>query len=130
MAKALIMDGRSYPNIHIHSLKRSFQILDGENAGRVMTGEMDRDVIGTYYNFSCVIDCSSADLEEYDLFYEAITAPVNSHEITVPFAQGELTFEAYVTQGSDELVSGYDSNEWSNLSFNFIAMAPQRRPEE
>lgn len=130
MPNVLVMDGREYPNIHIYSLKRSFQILDGENAGRVMTGEMDRDIIGTYYNYSCVIDGSAADREEYDNFYEAITAPVDSHDITVPFAQGDVTFKAYVTQGNDELISAYDENEWGNLNFNFIAMAPQRRPVE
>lgn len=130
MPRVLIMDGREYPNIHVYSLKRSFQILDGENAGRVMTGEMDRDIIGTYYNYSCVIDGSAADREEYDEFYENITAPVDSHEITMPFAQAELTFHAYVTQGNDDLLSAYDGNEWSNLNFNFIAMAPQRRPAE
>ena len=32
-----------------------------------------------------------------------------------------------MTQGSDELVFMEDeANRWENLSFNFIAMAPQR----
>ena len=124
------MDGTEYPNIHVVSLKRSFQVLDGENAGRVMTGEMDRDIIGTYYNYSCEIDASAADREEYDNFYEAISAPVDSHEITLPYAQETITFSAYVTNGEDELISMYADNEWGNLSFNFIAMAPHRRPAE
>lgn len=130
MGKPIVMDGVEYPNIHIVSLKRSFQVLDGENAGRVMTGEMDRDIIGTYYNYSCEIDASGADRDEYDNFYEAISAPVDSHSITVPFAQETITFDAYVTNGDDELLSMFDDNEWSGLSFNFIAMAPQRRPAE
>lgn len=130
MGKPIVMDGVEYPNIHVVSLKRSFQVLDGENAGRVMTGEMDRDIIGTYYNYSCEIDASSADRDEYDDFYEAISAPVDSHSITVPFAQETITFDAYVTNGDDELLSMFDDNEWSGLSFNFIAMAPQRRPAE
>lgn len=130
MAKhPLVMDGKTYPNIHIVSLKRSFQILDGENAGRVMTGEMDRDVIGTYYNYSCEIDASAADREEYDRFYEELTAPVDSHEITVPYGQRSITFRAYVTNGEDNLLSMFDQNEWEALSVNFIAMDPYRRPE-
>lgn len=126
----IIMDGVQYPNIHIVSLKRSFQVLDGENAGRVMTGEMDRDIIGTYYNYACEIDASSADRAEYDNFYDIISAPVNSHEITVPYGQKTITFQAYVTNGEDNLAAMYDENEWGELSFNFIAMAPYRRPEE
>lgn len=130
MANVLIMDGVVYPNVHIVSLKRSFQVLDGENAGRVMTGEMDRDIIGTYYNYACEIDASGADRAEYDRFYEEISAPVDSHEITVPYGQGTMTFKAYVASGDDSLIAIYDDNEWSALSFNFIAMAPQRRPIE
>ena len=130
MANVLIMDGVIYPNIHIVSLKRSFQVLDGENAGRVMTGEMDRDIIGTYYNYACEIDASGADRAEYDRFYEEISAPVDSHMITVPYGQSTMTFKAYVASGDDVLFAMYDDNEWSNLSFNFIAMAPQRRPTE
>lgn len=130
MSIPIIMDGVEYPNIHVVSIKRSFQVLDGENAGRVMTGEMDRDIIGTYYNYSCEIDASAADRAEYDRFYDAISAPVDSHEITMPFAQATLTFSAYVTNGEDELLSMFEDNEWGNLSFNFIAMAPQRRPAE
>ncbi len=130
MATPIKMDGVEYPNLHVTGLRRNFQILDGENAGRVMTGEMDRDIIGTYYNYSCEIDASAADRAEYDRFYENISAPVDSHELTLPYAQQTLTFNAYVTNGEDELVSIYTDNEWANLSFNFIAMAPQRRPTE
>ena len=53
----------------------------------------------------------------------------DSHTIKVPYAQTTLTFEAYVTQGSDELDAMMDSqNRWGELSFNFIAMSPQRTP--
>lgn len=128
MTVPITMDGVEYPNIHVVSLKRSFQILDGENAGRVMTGEMDRDIIGTYYNYSCEIDASGADRQEYDDFYEAISAPKDSHEITVPYGQKSISFQAYVTNGEDNLITMYAENEWGGLSFNFIAMAPQRRP--
>ncbi len=131
MAIPIVMDGATYPNIHIVSLKRSFQVLDGENAGRVMTGEMDRDIIGTYYNYSCEVDASSADRTEYDNFYDVISAPVDSHEITVPYGQSTITFKAYVTNGDDNLLALFDNeSDWSGLSFNFIAMAPQRRPSE
>ena len=123
------LDNVLYPHIHILSIKRNFQVLDGENAGRVMTGTMERDIIGTYYNYSVEIDADDATPAEYDNFYEAITAPVDSHTIIVPYAQTTLTFQAYVAQGSDELDFMMSSqNRWGNLSFNFIAMSPQRTP--
>lgn len=129
MTSVLSLDGKAYPNLHVVSLKRSFSVLDGDNAGRVMTGAMKRDIIGTYYNYSMEIDPVSSDLAEYDEFYEAISSPVDSHVLTVPYAQTTLTFDAYVANGEDELVSKYNGrNEWQNLAVNFVAMKPKRAP--
>ena len=129
MTSILSLDGKEYPNLHVVSLKRSFAVLDGDNAGRVMTGAMTRDIIGTYYNYSMEIDPVSSDLTEYDEFYEAISAPVDSHVLTAPYAQTTLTFDAYVANGEDELVSKYGSrNDWQNLAINFVAMKPKRTP--
>lgn len=129
MTSVLSLDSKAYPNLHVVSLKRSFSVLDGDNAGRVMTGAMKRDIIGTYYNYSMEIDPVSSDLAEYDEFYEAISSPVDSHVLTVPYAQTTLTFDAYVANGEDELVSKYNGrNEWQNLAVNFVAMKPKRTP--
>lgn len=93
-----------------------------------MSGEMRRDIIGTYYNYSMSIEADDNYPGEYDAFYEAITAPADSHRIVVPYAQRTLTFRAYVSQGSDELDIMMPSlNRWGGLSFNFVAMEPQRR---
>ena len=129
MNSVLSLDGKAYPNLHVVSLKRSFSVLDGDNAGRVMTGAMTRDIIGTYYNYSLEIDSVTSNPEEYDEFYETISAPVDSHVLTVPYAQTTITFDAYVANGEDELVSKYGSrNDWQNLAINFIAMKPKRTP--
>ena len=123
------MDGVTYRTLHVTKLVRSFSVLDGENAGRVMSGGMQRDVIGTYYNYQVEIDPDAASRAEYDAFYRAISAPVDSHTLIVPFGQTTLTFQAYVTQGQDELTMMENSaNRWENLSFNFIAMNPERTP--
>lgn len=126
---AFSVDGKEYANVHVTSLKRSFSILDGENAGRTMDGAMHRDIIGTYYNYTMEIDPHESSPEEYDSLYEALSAPQDSHSIVVPYGQGTLAFEAYVANGEDELFDGSDNtNRWDNLSINFIAMKPQRRP--
>ena len=123
------IDGTLYPHIHFLSIKRSFQVLDGENAGRVMTGDMERDVIGTYYNYSVEVDADDAAPAEYDSFYEAISVPIDAHTIIVPYAQTTLTFQAYVTNGEDDLdYMMNNQNRWGGLKFNMIAMSPQRTP--
>lgn len=125
----ITLDGVTYPHIHFTSIKRSFSVLDGENAGRVMTGDMERDIIGTYYNYAVEVDADDRYPAEFDAFYQVISSPQDSHTIVVPYAQTTLTFRAYVSSGQDELDFMMDSqNRWGGLSFNFIAMSPQRRP--
>lgn len=124
------VDGIEFTKAVVDKPKRSFQILDGENAGRqILTAKMERDVLGTFYNYSINIDSRFMSKEDYDTLYELLSAPVDSHRIEVPFAQETLIFEAYVTNGTDELTGiRKDMNTWANLSINFIAMEPQRRP--
>jgi len=123
------VDGVSYPGVNVLSIKRNFNVLDGENAGRVMDGSMKRDIIGTYYSYSMELTSDYSSLAEYDSLYEVLSAPVDSHTIVVPYGQGTLTFEAYVANGDDELLHNRPTfNKWNNLSFNFVAMGPQRRP--
>lgn len=124
------VDGIEFTKAVVDKPKRSFQILDGENAGRqILTAKMERDVLGTFYNYSMNIDSRFMNREEYDVLYELLSAPVDSHVIEVPYAQATLIFEAYVTNGTDELAGiRNNSNNWANLQINFIAMEPQRRP--
>lgn len=123
------VDGVEY-NVFVPSggIKRSGKVLDGDKAGRVQTGRMERDIIGTYYNYAMQIDASRLDVASYDALYQVLSAPVDYHNIVVPYGQGTLSFRAYVANVDDELIS-IDGNRkrWGNLSFNFIAMEPQRK---
>ena len=38
--------------VSISSYEENFNVLDGSNAGRVMSGRMIRDIIGTYIGHS------------------------------------------------------------------------------
>ena len=126
----VIIDGRNY-NLTIPEggIVRKFEIVDTDKAGRLITGQMQRDIIGTYYNYTIEFKANKATRESYDKFYDAISAPVDSHDLTVPYAQEMLTFKAYITNGQDSLTRiDKDGNKWDGLSLNFIAMAPKRRP--
>lgn len=124
------LDGKAY-NVFVpaEGIKRNGQILDGENAGRTLSGVMIRDIIGTYYNYSISIDTQQLEVEEYDALYDAVTAPVDYHELTVPYGQSELSFRAYITGAADVLISMENGvNRWGELTLSFVAMAPQRTP--
>ena len=124
------LDGKYY-NLRITEISRDGNILDGENAGRTLSGLMDRDIIGTYYNYTITIDSSNCDKQEYDEFYELITSPdYESHDIIAPYGQKTLKFKAYISNVSDKLTySAEGFNRWKELSFKCVALAPIRKPK-
>lgn len=125
----ITLDGQNYPHIHVVELKRRFVVTDTDLTERVQNGEINRDVLGTFYNYSAVIDSDDAFPAEYDAFYDVISSTDESHDLVVPFAQTTLAFKAYVTNGEDDLLAMMErQNRWGNLTFNFVACAPQRRP--
>ena len=106
-------------------IERKFNILDGNNAGRLQAkGKMYRDIIGTFFTYVIKIDTNRLNPQEYDELYETISDPnVDSHTLVVPYGQSTLTFEAYITSGSDKLsrrVNGV--NYWEGLSLEFVSM--------
>lgn len=123
------LDGIYY-NLFVTKLERDGQVTDTEASGRVNDYSMYRDIIGTFYNYNLTIyPYSDDDADDYDTFYNEITAPVPSHTLVVPYGQETLTFEAYVTKAKDTLVVRNGKNIWGSegLSLSFIAMEPQRR---
>lgn len=122
----LSVDGKKY-NVLVTGLKRSFQVLDGENAERALSGRMIRDIIGTFYNYEMTLQPKIGKYSDYDALYEVLSAPVDSHKVVLPYGQRTLTFNAYVTAGQDNLIRKKSTESyWTGLTVQFIAMAPQR----
>lgn len=122
------IDGK-YFNVFIpqDGIERNFAVVDTDDAGRVLTGAMERDIIGTFYNYTIKLNTNFLSFAEYDELYEILSSPVEYHWIIVPYAQSTLQFKAYVTQGKDVLNRMTSKgNHWKQLSVNFIAMEPER----
>ena len=124
------MDGKQYRvRVKLQSLTRSFRIEDSEHSAMVKSGEMKRDIIGTYYDYTMEVEPDPAALEDYDAFFEVISAPVESHSITVPYAQGTMTYDAMVYSGRDTKKGRLGGiNRWGTMEIQFKAKKPQRRP--
>ena len=126
----IVMDGVTYRlRVRYETLGRNFHLDDGENADYMLSGLYKRDLLGTYYDYSMEIEPDPMYPADYDSFFEAITAPVDSHSLTLPYGQGTITFDAMVTSGSD-LYRGQvaGSNRWGGLQVQFTAQKPQREP--
>ena len=122
------IDGISYNIlVPVGSLRRTFEIKEGGNSALLLSGEYDRDIIGTYYNYEMNIDARNSAPEQYDLLYQALTAPVPYHIVTFPYGQSTLTFNAYITGGSDGFRRKLGTKQyWGELTVTFHAQAPQR----
>lgn len=122
------VDGKAYPGLAVMELKRSFSVLDTANSGRTIAdGKMHRDIIGTYYNYELTLKIMNQ--QQYDDFYEIISSPTTSHVVTLPYGQGSMTMDAYVTDGEDSLkLITEKGNLWDEITIKFVAMEARRTP--
>lgn len=126
MQRLFSIDGKYFDGLFIKGISRGFTVQDSSKAGRTTSGAMVRDIIGTYYNYTISFDLSHLAPDDYNEFYDLISAPVEKHQIVVPYGNGSMTYEAYVTKGEDKLNYNGADPSWRELSVQFIAMEPQR----
>lgn len=126
----VILDDVTYNlRVKFGTIGRSFRIEDGPNASNMLSGLYKRDIMGTYYDYSMEIEQDPNNPTIYDQFYEAISAPVDSHKLILPYGQGLITFDAMVTGGSDYYRGKIANvNRWNELQVQFTAQKPQREP--
>lgn len=129
--RPVVMDGITY-RVRIKAdppLEESFEILEGENSLTLLSGEESPDILGTCYDHTLSVEPDPQYHGDYDSFFQAISAPVACHTITMPQGQGTITYRARVTAGSHQsrgVMRGV--RRWSGLQVQFRALAPQREP--
>ena len=116
-------------NALVTSLNRSARIKESKLSGDVKSGRHFRDLVGTYYDYDMEIATDRLSRAEYDSLYEALTAPVESHVVILPYGRTTLQFDAYVQSVDDSYIADNGTDRlWGNLSVKFYAIKPQRRP--
>lgn len=121
------VDGVGF-NVSVTKLERTSKLLDTDRSGRLKSGTVHREIIGTYYNYTMELEQALNNVDEYDQLYYALTAPVNSHPLVVPYGQSTLSFQAYVTKVNDNLTfSDGRLRRWGGMEVDFTAMSPARR---
>lgn len=126
--KPFLLDGVSY-NVIVSKLTRKFSIQDTTKTGRTQSGDMYRDVIGTFYNFSMTVEQNGDDAAALDSFWEAISQPVDSHVCVFPYGQNTLTQRMYITSGEQDVVRlSTERTDWGILNVSFVAMSPKVVP--
>ena len=130
MQDLICLNGRYY-NAAITSLKRTHNITDGENAGRTKPplAEMIRDIIGTFVSYTATFEVKSNDVDEYDDMVLTLSQPVDFIPVIMPYGQGTLSFDAYITKVEDQLESNINGvRRWGKCSVTFTPMRAQINP--
>lgn len=125
--KNIKVDGVYY-DIPMVSLKRNADFLD-KFAERNEEGDLLRELIGVYYNYTLTVGTSSDFGEtDYEAFWDKMTEPVEFHEISIPTKDGYYTFIGYISSVSDEYKKILDSEaEFTGFTCKFTAKSPARR---
>jgi hypothetical protein len=118
----IVIDGTTF-NIPILSIKRTADFLD-KYAKRTENGDLQRDLIGVYFNYQLQFGRTN-DTAEYASLWQKLTEVTEFHEVTLPDEAGDYTFTAYLAGVSDELIKTTEAkNFWKSLAVNFIAKSP------
>ena len=118
-------------DVAISKYNRYFNVLDGENAGRVMTGRMVRDVIGSYLGHKITVFRRGDNYAGLDEFWEYLFQHSVDDSVMFEAADGQTTisYEAYYTSASQDIEKAEDGvNYWGEIEVNFIPMDAQVKP--
>lgn len=125
MITQFLIDGISY-NVQVMALTRFFDVKDAIRASETQNGNIYRDPIGTYYNYSMTVREKNGDRESFDAFWEAISQPKASHVCVFPYNQSTITQRMFVTSGSQGIQQLYqDGAQWKDITIQFTAQAPK-----
>lgn len=126
--KGIKIDGVHF-DIPMVSLKRNADFLD-KYAERTEDGELHRELIGVYYNYTLTVGDSDAFGDtDYDAFWDKMTEPVEFHEISIPTKDGYYTFTGYISSVSDEYEKILDDESiFTGFTCKFTAKSPARTP--
>lgn len=126
------MDGRAYRvRARFETLEESASLQEGLNAGDMLSGDHERDLIGTYLSHALEVEPDPRYPLDYDAFYDAIIAPVPSHSIIMPHGQGTVTYDAMVSDAGHRSRGSLGGvRRWSGLRVEFSSIRPVLRPKE
>lgn len=123
MTPLFSIDGTTF-NIPVVEIKREAPVLD-KYATRTEGGDLEREIIGVYFNYTLTFPNLTLDSTEYAKLWDKITEPVEFHDFVVPGTTGTYSFRGYITTAGDTLRRVHNKkNYWGGLSIKLIAKEP------
>lgn len=126
------LNGKEFDaDVAISGYNRNFNVLDGENAGRVMTGRMVRDIIGTYLGNKIKVFRRGDNYAGLDEFWDYLVAHSVDDSVMLEAADGQsiISYEAYYTSASQDIEKVENGvNYWGEIEISFVPMEAQVKP--
>lgn len=117
--------------VAISDITESFNVLDGDNAGRSkLDGHMIRDIIGTYIGHEITFFNGKSNAK-FDALWDYLKAHSVDDSVALEAADGQssLAYEAYYTSGTRKIRTAADDvNYWDEIKVNFIPIDAQVKP--
>lgn len=117
--------------VAIGEYERHFDVLDGEGTGRVKTGGMVRDIIGTYIGHNIKVFRRGDNYQGLDELWDFLVAhSTDKQGVLLEAADGQsvISYRAYYTSASQPIEKVEKGvNYWGELSISFTPMEPQKR---
>ena len=124
--QGIFIDGIEYL-VPFVSIKREAPFLD-KAAERTEDGELYRELIGVYYNYTM----SFGTIDDVDLYmklYDHLTQSVEFHTFGLPTSRGTYSFVGYISSVTDEMDKILENTvRFKALTCKFTARSPARRP--
>lgn len=125
--QGIYIDG-TYFDIPLVSVKREAKFLDKYAEREEETGDLLRELIGVYINYTMNFGTIDDD-DTYEKLWDILIQPVAFHDVTLPSTKRHYTFRCYVSSVSDEMEKILDDTvKFKGLTCKYIAKAPARTP--
>lgn len=121
----ITIDGQTF-DVGIVNIERKATI-EKELIGTTIDGANHYNTTGTRYDYDVTFATKKMNIEEYNRLYEVLTAPVDTHSVTMPYGQTTITFNASIVGASDNIIANYNNfRRWSELKISFDSAELQR----
>ena len=125
--QGIYIDG-TYFDVPLVSVKREAKFLDKYAEREEETGDLLRELIGVYINYTMNFGTIDDD-DTYEKLWDILTQPVAFHDVTLPSTKRHYIFRCYVSSVSDEMEKILDDTvKFKGLTCKYIAKAPARTP--
>lgn len=125
--QGIYIDG-AYFDVPLVAVKRNADFLDKYAEREEETGDLLRELIGVYLNYTLSFGTIDDD-NLYERLFNKLTEPVEFHDFTLPSTKGSYSFGGYISSVSDEMEKIMDDTvKFKGLTCKYTAKAPWRTP--